>query len=96
MGYVCHFDPIWHMKFCGSFTNKNLLTVYNTYHWNLYNRYEFTYFNFLVGGQGNYKFDHQLSISAFLASISLLASAAADVPVYVSPIRNSLLELHAN
>lgn len=57
LGYVYHFNPVWHMKLCGGFTNKNLLTIYNTYHWNLYNHYESTYLNLLVGGQGSYKFD---------------------------------------
>ncbi|MDD9139801.1 MAG: hypothetical protein NQ127_02615 [Candidatus Cardinium sp.] len=49
-----------------------------------------------VEKKGSYKFNHQLSVSAFLASTSLLASAADDLPVSVSPILNSLLELHAN
>lgn len=57
-GYVYHINEIWHVKLSGGFSNKNLLTVYNTYHWNLYNHYESTYLNFSVGGQGSYKFDH--------------------------------------
>ncbi|CDG50170.1 Hypothetical protein CHV_h0006 [Cardinium endosymbiont cBtQ1 of Bemisia tabaci] len=58
-GYVCHFNDIWHMKLCGGFSNKNLLTWCNSYHVNLYSSYETTYLNFLVGAQGSYKFDHR-------------------------------------
>ncbi|MGI2257520.1 hypothetical protein ACRRVD_03160 [Candidatus Cardinium hertigii] len=57
-GYVCHFNDIWHMKLCGGFSNKNLLSWYNSYHVNLYSSYETMYLNFLMGLQGSYKFHH--------------------------------------
>ena len=58
VGYIYHMNELWHMKLCGGFSNKNLLTVYNTYHYNLFNHYESTFLNCLVGGQWSYKFDH--------------------------------------
>ncbi|UWW96946.1 MAG: hypothetical protein NMK33_05875 [Candidatus Cardinium sp.] len=57
-GYAYHINEIWHMKLSGGFSNKNLLTVYNTYHYNLFNHYESIFLNVLVGCQGSYKFHH--------------------------------------
>ena len=57
-GYAYHINEIWHMKLSGGFSNKNLLTVYNTYHYNLFNHYESTFLNCLLGCQGSYKFHH--------------------------------------
>ena len=55
LSYIAHFNPNIHTKVGAGFSNKNLLLVFNTYHINVWNRYESAYFNFLLGGQGSYK-----------------------------------------
>ena len=57
LSYAVHFTPDWYTKFGASFSNKNVLKFFNTYHINIWNRQESSYFNFLFGGQTSHKFD---------------------------------------
>lgn len=55
-GYIVHFNENWYMKLSSGFSNKKLLNVSSTIHYNICEQFDSMYLSLLVGPQMSYQF----------------------------------------